>query len=115
MGDEPTVGSDARVVIRDPDILDLFWAKIRDSYPYGHWNASGYRRVEFFVDPDSSQPDAVLSLNNSDLAFVQGADRWRYDEASRLMTGGYRCVGLHALIITYLEAQYHLNKSHKSD
>jgi len=93
IGSESDVGSSIRVDIQDQYLIQEIWDSICQSRPHDLWYASGYRRAEFYKDPDS-EPVATLWINESDASHLDGQNE------------RFRCPKLYGLVMDLLQEEY---------
>lgn len=87
-GHEGSVGQGKDIVIDSVEeyVIQQIWDTMYQSRPYDRWAASGFTELEFYTDEDGKKPDAVLHVNETDMAFTKDIKE------------GYRCPGLAGLV-----------------
>ena len=93
-GSDADVGPNIKVDIREQFLIQEIWDSIYQSRPHAHWDASGYRRADFYTYPDRD-PVVTLWINASDASHLDGQNGTRF-----------RCPKLHTLVMKLLQKEY---------
>ncbi len=94
-GSEADVGRNVKVEIEEPFLIQNIWDSIYQSRPHGLWHSSGYRRADFYIDPNAQDPSLTLWINASDASHLDGQNETRF-----------RCPKLHAFVMKLLQEEY---------
>ena len=78
------------------------WDTIIPARPFKIWYASGYRQVRFYTHEDSTEPAAILLVNASGAAHIEGDG----DGPDWTQEGWYYCPGLGPFVMKLLEAEH---------
>ena len=77
-GADSGFGSDIKVAITDPEVINRVWTAILNSQNYGVYSACGYRKIEFHSSIDSDTPLATLTvLCENGAAYLEEQQRAR--------------------------------------
>jgi hypothetical protein len=106
-GSDSGFGSDIKVAITDPSVINHVWKTILNSQNYGVYSACGYRKIEFHSSIDSDTPVATVTLLcENAAAYLEEEQPFHWDAAKGGRDGLYQCHGLNELIEPYLREEY---------
>lgn len=107
---EGAFGGDVYVITEDPEVIKSVWTRIYSATPTKLWFASGSHSVEFYTSREVERPRAILMLNATDAAYLEG-DYWHHFNAHRKgYYGLWRCPGLEKLVYWHLRKEYERRK-----
>jgi hypothetical protein len=95
-GSQADVGADVVVEVASQFVIQAIWDMIYLSRPYDRWAMSGYRILELYTHDDTTIPDVVLLVNETDKTQIEGNDDAQ----------GYRCPGLDEYLMEFLRPEY---------
>ena len=99
IGSEGGCGDDIQVTITAEFLIQEIWDTIYQSRPYKTWTASGFRKLRFYTDAQSTVPVAELLVNATDRCHFEDA----FDDA-------FRCPGINKTLGPLLKAEYEKGK-----
>jgi hypothetical protein len=104
---ESAYGGDVYFVTEDPEVIESVWTRIYSATPTNLWCACGEQSIEFYTSNTVKNPAAILILNTSDGAHLEGDLWYHLDSERKGYYGLWRCPGLDKLV------SWHLRKEHE--